>query len=342
MDDSSVRFKLSVLDATSIGPHVQGVQAVRWTVEAAKMADNCGFHRFWVVEHHCNPDIGGSSPSLLIAHLTACTRRIRLGSGGVMLPNHAPMRIAEEFLMLEALAEGRIDLGLGRAGGMGPKLDRALRRAPDEFEDLELQIEELQGFLTDTLPLDHPSYGLTISLRVAPPPIFLLGSSPSSAQFAGLKGLSFAFAHHLDPTKTIDSLAQYRKYFAAAQHPDKPYTIVTVAVVCALDAESAEASALAALIPKMRRGFASQHGIPVSDDILSYPEWSDHEVASLRAEIEKGWLFVGTPSQIRLKLSALHDATSCDEMMLTTVEYDGASRIRTLRLIAEEFFSPLP
>lgn len=332
-------FLLSVLDPTAIGPLVDVAQAFRWTVEAAKMAEEAGFHRFWVVEHHGVPDICGSRPALLLAHLAAHTRTIRLGSGGVMLPNHAPWVVAEEFLSLEALCPGRIDLGVGRAGTHDALKDQALRRVADSPADFEGQLAELKGFLHGQFPDGHPFAPIRHPLRLPTPPTFLLGSSQSSALMAAAHGLAFGFAHHLAPADSAKALAAYRQHYQPSQSQSEPHALLTVAVVCAETQEAAEHAAFQAMIPKIRRGLAHQLGMQVSDAVLAFPEWAPQEISSMRAELGKDWVYVGTPDTVKAQLLDLQARTGADELMLTTIEYDGPSRMRSLRLLAQAFFA---
>lgn len=330
-------FLLSVLDPTAIGPLVDVAQAFRWTVEAAKMAEDAGFHRFWVVEHHGMPDIGGCRPALLVAHLAAHTRSIRLGAGGVMLPNHAPWIVAEEFLNLEALCPRRIDLGVCRTGPHDALKDQALRRVSDSPADFEGQLTELKGFLTGHFPDGHPFATIRHPLRLPAPPTFLLGSSRGSALMAAAHGLAFGFAHHLVPADSADTLAAYRQHFQPSENQPQPHALITVAVVCAETLEAAEHAAFQAMIPKIRRGLASQLGIQVSDAVLAFPEWAPQEISSMRDEFDKDWVYVGTPDMVKAQLLDLQARTGADELMLTTIEYDGPSRMRSLRLLAQAF-----
>lgn len=274
---------------------------------------------------------------MLLAHLAAHTTTIRLGSGGVMLPNHAPWIVAEEFLSLQALAPGRIDLGLGRAGTHDALKDKALRRVPSSIDAFNDQLMELEGFLSGKFPADHPYAGIQHPLRLAPPPRFILGSSPDSANLAAERGLPFAFAHHLAPEDSAAALALYRQQFQPTAAQPAPYSLLTIAVVCAEDPETARHAAFQSMIPKIRRGLASQKGIQVSDAVLAFPEWAPQEINSMQAELDKDWVYVGTPDVVKSKLLDLKHRTGVDELMLTTIEYDGPSRMRSLRLLADAF-----
>ncbi len=325
---------LSVLDATAIGPGVTADQALRWTKEVAQAAERLSYERLWVVEHHGVRDIGCATPAVLIAALAAATQKLRLGSGGVMLPNHSPLVVAEEFSMLQALYPGRIDLGIGRASGSDPATTIALRRAPADDEEFATQLDELTGFLNRGFSAGHRYENVRISLRVDPPPIYLLGSSESSACLAAGRGMPFAFAHHLNPEPSCLALSRYRENFRSGLIKE-PYTIATIAVVCAPTQEEAEHAAMAAAIIRVRRGLALRHGVQVSDDVLRYPEWSDEERRVAQKELSGKWILIGNPEQVLSGLIDLRGTTGADELMLTSIEYDGPSRIRTLEAISE-------
>lgn len=328
---------LSVLDATAIGPGVTANQALQWTTEIAHAAEQLGYHRLWVVEHHGVPDIGCSTPAVMIAHLAAVTKTIRLGSGGVMLPNHSPLVVAEEFSMLQGLYPDRIDLGIGRASGTSPDAAIALRRASVHEEKFEQQLDDLSRFLKGDFPLGHRYNRIRISLDVVPPPIYLLGSSESSARLAALNGLPYVFAHHLNPDVTRSALSVYRREFQDCGVIKEPYAIVTVAAVCALSQEEAEHAAVSASIVRVRRGLAHLHNIDVNADVLLYPSWSDEELQVVKRELSGEWILIGPPEQLMIGLMDLSQTTGANELMLTTIEYDGPSRIRTLKTISDAY-----
>lgn len=331
---------LSVLDATVMGPGVSPVQAMQWTREVAMMADRWDFLRLWVVEHHSVPDIGCSRPAVLISHLASVTQRLRIGAGGVMLPNHSALAVAEEFSLLSALFPDRIDLGLGRAGSHHVATNQALGRRSDDLATFETQLDELFGFLGRGFPEGHPYREVSIPLQTSAPPTYLLGSSPSSASFAAQHGLPFAYAHHLNPTSTVTSLATYRKEFQPQTPTSPPYTLITVAVICASTPQQAEEAAFRSMIPKIRRGLAIQHGLRVRDEVLLHPEWSPGEMEAVRGELSKGWILCGDPDQIMEGLEHLASSTGADEIMLTAIEHNGPDRLRTLELVAAACLSP--
>src|SRR5579884_3057794 len=236
-------FPLSVLDLSPVASGSTGAQALRNSLDLARLADELGFTRYWVAEHHNMPAIASSAPEIMIGQIAAVTRRIRVGSGGVMLPNHAPLMVAERFKALEALFPGRIDLGLGRAPGTDPATSYALRRRQgisedDDFLDRfnELMLLEARGF-----PAGHPFANVRAMPADVPlPPIYLLGSSDYSAQLAGHIGAAFAFAHHFANFDAVEAMRLYRDTFKPSPAHEKPYAILATHVVCADTDEEAE------------------------------------------------------------------------------------------------------
>src|SRR5882757_7679078 len=237
-------FLLSVLDQSPIAEGSSGAQALRNTIDLAQLCDELGYHRYWVAEHHGGPMLAGPSPEALVGPIAAATQRIRVGSGGVMLPHYSPFKVAETFSLLAGLFPGRIDLGIGRAAGTDPMTTFALQRdrrqaAPDDFPE---QLVELLGHLENRLPPDHPFARLGASLPGAPerPQPWLLGSSPQSAIWAAELGLPYAFADFINP-KGAEIAALYRERFAEHEHAGRrPETAVAVWVICADSDEQAE------------------------------------------------------------------------------------------------------
>src|SRR5471030_1104052 len=230
------RPPLSVLDLVPVGEGSTAASALAASVELARLAERVGYRRLWVAEHHNMPGIASSSPAVLIAHLAACTSTIRVGAGGVMLPNHASLVVAEQFGMLEALHPGRIDLGLGRAPGTDPVTAAALRRSPallaaDEFPE---QLRDLFLFFDGA----HPQI-TAVPGRGYRPAVWLLGSSGFSAQAAGELGLPFSFAHHFASHNTVAALDLYRASFRPSDELSEPYSMIGVPVICAESDEHA-------------------------------------------------------------------------------------------------------
>ena len=234
---------LSVLDLAPIPAGGTAAGALRATIELAKRAEELGYQRFWVAEHHNMPGIASSAPPVLIGHLADATSRIHVGSGGVMLPNHVSLVVAEQFGMLEALHPGRIDLGIGRAPGTDPATAAALRRSPeglspDEFPE---QLTDLIGFFSGEWPDGHPYASITaVPGQGDSPALWLLGSSGYSAQVAGLLGLPFAFAHHFSSVNTLPALALYRQQFRPSETLAQPHAMIAANVICAETDERAQ------------------------------------------------------------------------------------------------------
>src|SRR3954470_14839440 len=263
---------LSVLD---LAPVVQGSNAgiaLHNSLELVQLAERLGYQRYWVAEHHNMPGIASSSPAVLIAHLATVTESIRVGSGGVMLPNHTSLVIAEQFGMLEALHPGRIDLGIGRAPGTDPATAAALRRTPDALsaEDFPQQLMDLLGFFTGSFPDDHPFRQITAVPAVGYlPEVWLLGSSDYSAAVAGLLGLPFSFAHHFAAANTLPALARYRANFRPTKGDgglEEPYAMVAVSALCADTDERAHWLAQPSMVSYVRRRRGERGSLPTPEE----------------------------------------------------------------------------
>jgi luciferase family oxidoreductase group 1 len=326
---------LSVLD---LAPVVEGstpARALANSLELARRTERLGYTRLWVAEHHNMPGIASSAPAVLIAHLAAGTERIRLGSGGVMLPNHAPLVIAEQFGTLESLHPGRIDLGLGRAPGTDPYTAHALRRdaSGSDGDDFPAQLGELLGYFRGSVPHISATPG-----EGAEPAVWLLGSSGFSAQLAGLLGLPFAFAHHFMPRNTLPALALYREHFTPSQWLDKPYAMLCAGVICADTDEDAERLAAPGRLSILSLRHGRPRRLPTPAEAAAHP-FTDADRA-LIASFAGGHV-VGGPETVRAGLELLLDETGVDELMISTSTYELADRLRSYELVAE-LFAPLP
>src|SRR5262245_27816863 len=234
---------LSVLDLSPVSAGSSGAVSLRNSLDLAALADRLGFTRYWVAEHHNLPSIASSAPEIMIGQIAAVTTRIRVGSGGVMLPNHAPLMVAERFKVLEALFPGRIDLGIGRAPGTDPVTSYALRRRQDSASDDDFleRFQELLLFERRDFPEGHPYNAVhAMAKDVALPPIWLLGSSGYSAQLAAMVGMGFSFAHHFSDHDAVAPMLGYREQFKPSAGLERPYAILTCAVVCADSEPEAE------------------------------------------------------------------------------------------------------
>jgi len=324
---------LSVLDVAPVASDSTPVTALADATALAALVDRLGYHRLWYAEHHNMPGIASSAPDVLIANAAARTARIRLGSGGVMLPNHSPLVVAERFGTLEALHPGRIDLGIGRAPGTDQRTMQALRRVGGSDDLLEL-LHELYGFFNGFGPGDAyegihavPGYGSGM------PAVWLLGSSGYSAQAAGLMGLPFAFAHHFSAQNTLPALELYRSRFQPSPDLEAPYAQVTVFVVCAdTDAEAQLLGSAMALSFAQRRSGRPPGPLPTLGQVERHA-WTADERAY--AESYLGSQVVGSPATVRTRLEQLLAETAADELMAIASVPDAPARSRSFTLLAE-------
>lgn len=325
---------LSVLDLAPVVAGSGSVEALAHSVDLARRAEDLGFTRHWVAEHHNMPGIASSSPAVLIAHLAAATSTIRVGSGGVMLPNHPPLVVAEQFGMLEALHPGRIDLGIGRAPGTDPVTASALRRSADPLsaDDFPAQLVDLVSFFTGEWPDDHPYRRITaVPARGHMPALWLLGSSGYSAQVAGLLGLPFAFAHHFSADNTVPAVELYRSRFRPSPGLDRPYVMLGVSVICASGDDEANWLAGPQKLSFVRLRQGRPGLLPTPEEAASH-EYGPDELAVL-ATRASGQV-IGGPETVGRGLQSLIDATDADELMVTTMVHRHADRIASYERVA--------
>ena len=331
-------MRLSVLDLSPVPSGATAAEALRNTLDLARHADRLGYHRYWLAEHHNTGLIASSSPEVMIGHVAQVTERLRVGSGGVMLPNHAPLKVAETFRTLEALHPGRIDLGLGRAPGTDARTALALRRSqfPITADDFPQQLSDLLGFLTDALPEGHPFQTVQAAPEeVSPPELWLLGSSDFSARMAAERGLGFAFAHHIDPWPAVPALRLYHQGFRPSRYLSAPQSLMGVHVICAETDEAAEALAASAdlTLLRFRQGkFAGK--VPSAAEALAYP-YTDVEREAVTFNRQR--LTVGSPETVRRRLTELAAETGVSELMVTSLIHDHAARKQSYALLAEAF-----
>jgi len=326
-------FPLSVLDLSPIGTGYGASQSLRHSRELAQRAEALGYKRYWVAEHHNIPSVASSSPEVLIAHLAAHTSTIRLGSGGIMLPNHVPLRIAEAFLTLEALYPDRIDLGIGRAPGADHATMRALR--PFDSEQYPAQLAEMMQLASGGYTGDHPLAGVrAIPDDVDLPPIWLLGSSGGTARLAGMLGTGYSFARHFSPAPPRPAIDAYRAAFKPSRHFPESHVILGVSVICAETMERAEqlASSLDLVLLGLRLGKPGR--VPSPDEAAAY-QFTPEESAAVRNFRTQH--FIGTPDIVREQIEAVMDETGADEAMIASTIYDPADRMRSYELVAEAF-----
>jgi luciferase family oxidoreductase group 1 len=324
---------LSVLDLATVATGSTAAQALSETVRMASDVERLGYHRLWVAEHHGMPAVASSAPAVLIAHLATATTTLRVGSGGVMLPNHAPLVIAEQFGTLEALHPGRIDLGLGRAPGTDQVTVRALRRAPDTHADtFPEDVVELIKYL---LPGEGPS-GRTFANpgRGYLPEVWLLGSTLFSAQLAGILGLPFSFAYHFAPRLLEPALSTYRSNFRPSVLHAGPRVMVAASALCAPSESEARwlSGSTALSILQLRTGRLGP--LPSPEEAAQYPF-----TAAERSLVEEAMSthLVGDPDMVHDGLRQLQTRTGADEIMLSTRSHSYETRVRSLSLIARSW-----
>jgi luciferase family oxidoreductase group 1 len=327
------RVPLSVLDLAPVSDGSTSADALANSLDLVRRVERLGYHRYWVAEHHNMPGVASSAPAVLIAHLASVTSRLRVGSGGVMLPNHAPLTVAEQFGMLEALHPGRIDLGIGRAPGTDLQTARALRRRMDVgAEDFTAELAELLHHFDGHFPPDHPSRGITaVPARGNRPALWLLGSSDYSATLAGHLGLPFSFAHHFAGGNTLAALDAYRRAFKPSAVLEAPYVMLGVNVVCAPDDDEARFLAGSGSLAMLRLRTGRPGPFPTPEAAAA------HAYTPMEREIIAGWTatqVVGSPDTVRDGLSELVDRTHADELMITTTVHAHDARVRSYELVA--------
>jgi len=321
---------LSVLDLATVATGSTPARAFAESTATAIEVERLGYKRLWVAEHHGMPAVASSAPAVLIAHLANATSTLRVGSGGVMLPNHAPLVVAEQFATLEALHPGRIDLGLGRAPGTDHVTARALRRSldlgADHFPD---DVVELIKYL---LPRDGaPAHPFANPGNGYLPELWLLGSSTFSAQLAGILGLPFSFAYHFAPAQLDGALATYRSEFRPSIILREPHVMVAASVICApSDDEAKWLSGSSALsIVQMRTGRPGQ--LPSPDEAAAYPFTSIETTIAADAMATH---LIGDPETVASGLARLRERTQADELMISTRVHSLDDRIQSLTLLA--------
>ncbi len=324
---SATRY--SILDLAAVKENGTIADSFRASLDLAQHAEKLGFTRFWLAEHHNMAGIASAATSVLVGHIAGGTSTIRVGSGGIMLPNHAPLVIAEQFGTLETLYPGRIDLGLGRAPGTDPMTARALRRdSQASSRDFPEDVEELLALLGPARPGQTiravPGMGTNV-------PVWLLGSSTFSAQLAASLGLPFAFASHFAPQQLSEAIALYRRLFQPSQYLERPYAMAGVPIIAAdTDAEARRLStSLILRVAKLIRGEPFFIAPPVEslNGLLSADE-------RLMVESKLGALIVGGPERIREGIAAFVEATGVDEIIFTSEAYRHADRLRSFEIVA--------
>jgi len=320
---------LSILDLVRITEETDARGALLNARDLARHAETWGYKRFWVAEHHNIPSIASSATSVVIAHIAAGTEKIRVGAGGIMLPNHSPLVIAEQFGTLELLFPGRIDLGLGRAPGTDQLTLRALRRSPLAADNFPQDVVELQALLAPAQPGQLiraiPGEGTKV-------PLWILGSSTFGAMLAAELGLPYAFASHFAPQQLMTALEIYRSRFKPSEQLDRPYAMVGVNIIAAeTDAEARRLATTQQMsFTQLVRGTRTVSRPPI-DDIETF--WTPAEKTQVMQMLARS--IIGSPSTVRAGMEALIAETGADELIIVSDVYDHQARLRSFELIAE-------
>ena len=321
---------LSVLDLAPVSEGSSASDALRDTVELAQLCERLGYLRFWFAEHHGMPNIACSAPEILIEHVASATSTIRVGSGGIMLPNHTPLRVAENFHTLAALHPGRIDLGVGRAPGTDPATSRALH--PFDAEQFPQQLQELLALSRRGFPSGHPFATVRVVPEGVPlPPIWVLASSGATAAFAGSMGFGYGFARHFSPAPPGPAIYAYRSAFTPSDQFPTPHVILGVAVICAPTDEEADYLATSSDVVWVRRHRGDMRPFPSPEEASTY-EFLPQDRPLIEANRQRQ--FVGSPDRIVSILRQIAIETSADELMVTTMVYGKAERLRSYELLA--------
>jgi luciferase family oxidoreductase group 1 len=337
-------MQLSVLDQAPTREGAAPGQAFHDSIALAQAADRLGFSRFWVAEHHAIGSVAISAPEVLIGMLGVATSRIRIGSGGMLLPNHRPIHVAEQFRSLEALHPGRVDLGIGRSeGAIDPATVLAFGRPQDNAHGagFEAQLDELLAF-GDVRPLpdDHP----LASVRAAPtdvplPPVFLLGSSTSSAETAARKGLGYGFAAHTNPDDAATALRRYRDAFVPARPGDAPHAILALKVMTGVDDGHAAALSAPSHLSMVQARLGSRRPLVPVEAALAH-RWTEEERAAEAKYVDTRADVAGGPEAVRAGIEAAVAASGADEVIAITNTFDAADRRAAYARLAEAFGLP--
>lgn len=328
------RLRLSVLDQSPIISGHAPAQAIHATLELAEACDRLGYHRYWLAEHHAMQSLADPCPEILLGQVAARTRRIRVGTGGVLLPYYSALKVAEVFRMYEALFPGRVDLGIGRAPGGSMLTAKAMNAEAFLGEDrFPVLVQELVGYLDDSLPPDYPYHNVK-AMPAGPgaPEVWLLGSSDYSGALASYLGLRFAFAHFINAHGGDAVMRAYRDNFSASYRERRPCSMLAVFVICAPTQDEAERLARSI---DLRRYQMSQ-GIDAPIATLAQAEAFVYSPqARVVVERERARAVIGTPHSVKQRLLALREQAQADELAVVTITGDYASRLRSYELLAE-------
>ncbi|HEY3918795.1 MAG TPA: LLM class flavin-dependent oxidoreductase [Stellaceae bacterium] len=330
-------IRLSVLDQSPIRRGGTPAAAIAETIQLAETCDRLGYHRYWVAEHHSSEGLAGAAPEILVGRLAGATSRLRIGTGGVMLSHYSPLKVAEQFRMLEALYPGRIDLGIGRAPGSDYVTARALAHGPGALgiEEFPRQIQDLLAYLRDQIPDGHPFAGISAQPRGATmPEPWLLGSSDQSALYAAYFGCAFSFAHFITDRHGPEIMAAYREQFRPSAWRDKPEGSIGVAVICAATGEEADRLAKSRDLSRLRLEQGVLGPVPSVEEAEAY-QYSREE--RLRVAFNRQRQVIGDPTQCKEQLLALGTRYGVEELVVVTITYDFAARLKSYELLADAF-----
>lgn len=335
----TMALPLSILDLSPVDAGSNSTQALRNTIELARLGDRLGYKRYWLAEHHNSNMTASPAPEIMIGHVAQATEHIRVGSGGIMLPNHTALKVAEMFHVLEALHPGRIDLGIGRAPGTDHRTALALRGSREALgaEDFPQQLSDLLSFSGEGegFPIGHPFRTVrAVPSDVQLPPIWLLGSSDFGAQAAAAMGVGFAFAHHINPGFALPAIQMYRAQFTPSEHLSSPKVILTTTVICAETDEKAEelASSMRLAFLRLRAGHPGP--LPSPEEALAHNYTLAEQMATQES---RGRQTVGRPEVVREKLLKLVEQTGADELMISAIVYGHENRAHIYELLADAF-----
>ncbi|MGW9206902.1 LLM class flavin-dependent oxidoreductase [Embleya sp. NPDC055664] len=326
--------RLSVLDISPVFEGSTATDALRETIELARRVEEMDYYRFWVAEHHAMRNIASCSPPVLIGRIADATTRMRVGAGGVMLANHAPLVVAEQFGTLEALHPGRIDLGVGRAPGTDPGTARALRRvvAPGEQDDFPQRLVELMSYFEPAASPDSAAV-LAVPAQGARMPTWLLGTSGYSARMAGMLGLPFAFAHHLAPAGAAAALDVYRTTFHPSPELERPYAILAAMVIAADSDERARWLAGPMALTSLLHRTTGMPGLHPTPEQAARRSYTAQERRFIEERLDNH--LVGGPDTIRRRVGELVRETGADELMALGLVHGLPERVHSFRLLAD-------
>jgi luciferase family oxidoreductase group 1 len=339
----NMTLRLSVLDQSPVPAGDTPGQALQNSIELARLVDGLGYNRFWMSEHHAMDTLACTAPEVMLARIGAETKRIRIGSGGIMLPHYTSLKVAECFRMLHALYPGRVDLGIGRAPGGGPLEALALKRDRKSkmLDDFPEQVSELLAFLGNQFPAGHPFAGIRVSPEMpGGPDVWMLGSSMWSSAAAVEFGLPYSFAHFFSPVHTRAAIETYRRSFQASMYRSEPEATVAVGAICAETQEEAEF--LFSSVRLLQRRIRQNDRRPVAspeDALRELKLFGEGSVSEALAQEEGEWprYFVGTPERVREGLEQMAGALGIGELIVNTIVWDQKKRLRSYELLAGVF-----